>query len=177
MRSSATRCPHLKPFTFGIPPLASDDKLEFVEHVLGVLIESRFGNRNPYTRLGERPVTTGNSQLFANVRLLTGAEIQAHLEFGSAHHRPFYGAFLWELPLALANGSSLQNISGFSPTVGLAKARDVLDALNRWLKPTAIRRTQYDHSSMPRGSPTIPVRSSSRFPLRTLRTLREKDTL
>ena len=155
MRSSATHCPHLKPLNFNDPPTAYDDKLEFVEHVLGVLIESRFGDRNPYTRLGERPVTTGHSQMFANVTLFSAAEIQTHLEFGDAHHRPFHATFLRELPLALANGSDPTNITGFSPTLFWAKAREVLEALIRRLKPTAIQRTQHDHSSMPRGSPTF----------------------
>jgi hypothetical protein len=106
MRSSATCCPHSKPQNFGIPKIALDGKLEFVEHVLGVLIESRFGPGHGYTTLGEAPVTTGHSQMFANVRLLTEAEIEAHLKFGGVRHEPFYWAFLRELPLALANGNS-----------------------------------------------------------------------
>jgi len=90
MRSSTTCCPHSRPLNFGIPKTTPDEKLEFVEHVLGVLIESRFGPGHGYTTLGETPVTTGDSQLFANVRLLTEAEIEAHLEFGGVHQIPFY---------------------------------------------------------------------------------------
>ena len=166
MRSSTTCCPHTRPVNFGIPKTTPDEKLEFVEHVLGVLIESRFGPGHGYTTLGETPVTTGHSQLFANVRLLTEGEIEAHLEFGSARHRPFSGAFLRELPLSSANGLRLQNIPGFSPMVVWAKARQVLGALNRWLRlqhlavlpaenPRASQRTQNDHTSLPRGSPTF----------------------
>lgn len=151
MRSSTTCCPHLRPQNFGIPKTTPDEKLEFVEHVLGVLIESRFGPGHSYTTLGEIPVTMGHSQLFANVRLPTEAEIEAHLEFGGARHRPFSGAFLRELPLASANGLGLQNILGFSPLVVWAKARQVLDALNRWLKPPA-----HAGGSPSRGSPTFP---------------------
>ncbi len=140
---------------FGIPKTAPDEKLEFVEHVLGVLIESRFGPGHGYTALGETPVTTGHSQLFANVRLLTEAEIEAHLEFGGSRHRPFSGAVLRELPLGSANGLRLQNIPGFSPMVVWAKARQALDALHRWITPTAIQRAQNDLTSLPRGSPTF----------------------
>lgn len=173
MNTCSTCGTHAKTFDLGIPqtelsPARRDDeKLNFVERVLGVLIDSRYGDSNPYTRLGERNVTTGDSQMFSNVRLLTAAEINAHLECAGAHHRPFNTALLGELPLASANGFWLQNISGFSPKAAWAKAREVLDALNRWLKPTAIQRTQHDHSSMPRGSPTFNGRAFFRSPTAT----------
>ncbi|MBK6721831.1 MAG: hypothetical protein IPG58_00680 [Acidobacteria bacterium] len=90
MRSSTTCCPHSRPQNFGIPKITPDEKLEFVEHVLGVLIESRFGPGHGYTTLGEAPVTTGHSQMFANVRLLTEAEIEGHLDLAAACQIPFY---------------------------------------------------------------------------------------
>lgn len=145
---------------FDLSKSCHDGKLEFVEHVLGVLIDSRYDDGNPYQRLLEPAVTTGHSQMFANVRLLSATEIQTHLEFGGTHHRPFHGASLRELPLASANGSGQQNILGFSPTLFWAKAREALEVLIRRLKPTAIQRTQNDHSFMPRGSPTFLGRSS-----------------
>jgi len=96
MRSSCTSCAHTKTFHLGYPPKAPDNKLEFVEHVLGVLIESRFGTGDPYSRLGEPPVTTGHSQMFPNVRLLSTAEIEAHLSVAEADRVPFYVACLRE---------------------------------------------------------------------------------
>ncbi|MBK6722412.1 MAG: hypothetical protein KBF83_01135 [Pyrinomonadaceae bacterium] len=161
MNTCCTCSTHAKTFSLGKsqtdlnPTRSPGEKLEFVEHVLGVLIDSRHGDGNPYQRLGEATVMTGHSQMFANVRLLSAAEIQTHLEFGGAHHRPFYAALLGKLPLASASGSWQQNISGFSPTLFWAKAREVLEVLIRRLKPTAIQRTQNDHSFMPRGSPTF----------------------
>ncbi|MEQ1645378.1 MAG: hypothetical protein ABL959_18150 [Pyrinomonadaceae bacterium] len=122
MRDSSTRCTHTTCFDLHIPKCAPNEKLEFVEHVLGVLIESRYGNSNPYTRLGDQPVTTGHSQMFANITLL-------------------------ELPLASANGAWLSDRSGFSPKAVWAKAREIVAALNRRLKPTAI--------PLARGSPDI----------------------
>ena len=74
MRNCSTCCTRTKTFDFGIPATRPDEKLEFVEHVLGVLIESRYGVDNPYTRLGERTVAIGHSQMFANVTLLNAAE-------------------------------------------------------------------------------------------------------
>ncbi|MBP9110394.1 MAG: hypothetical protein KBF83_12625, partial [Pyrinomonadaceae bacterium] len=67
MRSSTTCCPHSRPLNFGIPKTTPDEKLEFVDHVLGVLFESRFGPGHGYTTPGEPPVTAGHSQMFANV--------------------------------------------------------------------------------------------------------------
>ena len=156
MRNCSTCCTRTKTFDFGIPATRPDEKLEFVEHVLGVLIESRYGVDNPYTRLGERTVAIGHSQMFANVTLLNAAEIEAHLE----------------LPLASANGTWLQGRAGFSPKSAWAKAREALEAFNRRLKPTAI---PVDSASSPllqptsiaRGSPICLGRSSSRLPLRT----------
>ncbi len=141
---------HAKSFDPGIrqadlsPTRRPGEKLEFVEHALGVLIESRFGSANPYARLGDRPVTTGHSQMFANARLLSGAEIEAHLE----------------LPLASANGVWLQDLSGFSPKAVWAKAREILGATIRWLKPTAIPTATgstplLQPRNLARGSPTF----------------------
>ena len=149
MKSCTTCCTKSKPLNFGIPQTTRDGKLEFVEHVLGVLVESRYGSENPYRRLGERNVTTGHSQMFANVRLLTADEIEAHLE----------------LPLASANGAWLQDRPGFSPKVAWAKAWEVLLVSNRWLKPTAIppdrgRFALVQPTSLARGSPTFLGRSS-----------------
>ena len=128
MNTCCTCSTDVKSFDLGIPltdlspTRRPGEKLEFVEHILGVLIDSRYGNDNPYTRLGERPVTTGHSQMFANVRLLSAAEIDAHLE----------------LPLGLPNGSWGIERRGFSPKTVWAKAREIVAALNRWLKLTAI---------------------------------------
>ncbi len=145
MKPCSTCNTQTKTFDLGIPPHAHDEKLEFVEHVLGVLVESRYGSDNPYTRLGERAVTTSHSQMFANVPLLTAAEIEAHLR----------------LPLAPANGRWLLNRSGFSPKAAWAKARRLGRALDRWLKPTAIpfARASFPHvqpANLARGSPIIP---------------------
>jgi hypothetical protein len=156
--NSETTLKHLS--GFDLSKSRHDEKLEFVEHVLGVLIDSRYGDGNPYQRLCKPTVMTGHSQMFANVRLLAAAEIQTHLEFGCAHHRPLYGASLRELQLASVNGLWPTNGTGFSPTLFWAKAREALEALIRRLKPTAIQRTQNDHSCMPRGSPTFLGRSS-----------------
>ena len=103
---------HAKPFDLGIPPTDPSptrrpgEKLEFVEHVLGVLIESRFGSANPYMRLGEPTVTTGHSQMFANATLLTEAEIEIRLQGAEFDRTPFYAGLLRELPLGLANGAA-----------------------------------------------------------------------
>lgn len=97
MNTCCTCSTDVKSFDLGIPltdlspTRRPGEKLEFVEHILGVLIDSRYGNGNPYTRLGERPVTTGHSQMFANVRLLSAAEIDEHL---NSLHRPFHYALL-----------------------------------------------------------------------------------
>ncbi|MEQ1645933.1 MAG: hypothetical protein ABL959_20950, partial [Pyrinomonadaceae bacterium] len=151
MNSCSTCGTYAKTFDLGNqqadlgPKRRHDGKLEFVEHILGTLIESRYGYENPYVRLGEPASMTGHSQMFANVRLLTAVEIAAHLE----------------LPLASANGSWSIDRTGFSPTAVWAKAREILERLTRRLKPTAI---PSDHASSPffhqptnlaRGSPTF----------------------
>ncbi|MEQ1645175.1 MAG: hypothetical protein ABL959_17125 [Pyrinomonadaceae bacterium] len=97
MNTCCTCGTHAKTIDLGIqqtelsPKRRPDEKLEFVEHVLDVLIDSRYGYGNPYSRLGERPVTTGNSQMFANVRLLSAAEINEHL---NGDHRHFQTSLL-----------------------------------------------------------------------------------
>ncbi|MBK9529532.1 MAG: hypothetical protein IPO41_14740 [Acidobacteria bacterium] len=121
MNTCCTCSTHAKTFSLGKsqtdlnPTRSPGEKLEFVEHVLGVLIDSRHGDGNPYQRLGEATVMTGHSQMFANVRLLSAAEIQTHLEFGGAHHRPFCGSpgnCRWLQPGFLA-----AKYLGFSPTL------------------------------------------------------------
>ncbi len=174
MRSSCTSCAHTKTFDLGYPPKAPDNKLEFVEHVLGVLIESRFGTDDPYSRLGEPPVTTGHSQMFANVRLLSTAEIEARLRSADLARTPFYAAFLRELPLALANGAWLPARSGFRPKVAWAKARVVVAALNRRLNPTATPvdraiSTLLRPTNLARGSPPFLGRISFMSPTATCR--------
>lgn len=90
MRNCSTCFPHSTPLNSGVPQTRSDENLASVEQVLGVLIDSRFGPNHPYTRLGEQHETTGHSQTFANVTLLSVAEIDAHLNFAEADQLPFY---------------------------------------------------------------------------------------
>ncbi len=90
MKSSSKYCPHLNPLNFGRPQTTPDEKLEFVEHVLGVLIDSRFGEGSPYMSLAESSFAFSDTQLFANVTLLTAAEIETHLKMAAAEPIPFY---------------------------------------------------------------------------------------
>ena len=154
MRSSSTCCTHTKPLDFNNPQITSDEKLDFVEHVLDVLIESRYGTGNPYTRLGESPVTIGHSQIFANVRLLSAAEIEAHL---NAVHRHFPGALLCGCLCELCElGVTKRTFHAKSAknAKGTQRSRDV-ECMSATLQTPA----HAGGSTLARGSPTVLGRS------------------